>query len=739
MTNVDYSNPEFRTALSFINQTNRHIFLTGKAGTGKTTFLRYIKERSFKKMAIVAPTGVAAINAGGVTIHSFFQIPPGLFLPTLHETEESMDQRIINRYSLLKHLRLSGDKKELLNELELLVIDEISMVRADLLDAVDAVLRYTRKQPATPFGGVQVLYIGDLFQLPPVVRNGEWKLLSDFYQSPFFFDAQVIREEQPLYIELKKVYRQKDDSFISILNNIRNNTCEPSHLQFLHKYYQPDFIPHKEDHYITLTTHNDQANLINQRELRRLPGQFYTYKAKVTGDFPENSYPAEEVLQLKKDAQIMFIKNDKGESRRFFNGKIGTIHKIEDEKLVVAFPDEPELLELKKETWENIRYTYSKERDRIEEEELGSFVQYPIRLAWAITIHKSQGLTFEKAVIDAGAAFAAGQVYVALSRLTSLDGLVLKSRIYSHCIQTDERVLAFVRDELPGDAMQEVLLQNRQDYIKNSLIQRFGWEKLIALIHTHIEEYDHRQIPGKPECLESSLQLLANLEELQEVSGKFQKQLQMLLQKCELDQYQELDKRVTAACSFFTKQMEEKLIAPLSKQIEVVKIKSKVARYLKELGELKRQFEKRKQQFEHLKKMVTSLRSAGSEEDVLASIEELHKPLIVPALTQILKKKEKGDSHRISLKMFKEGMSIADIAEARSLVTGTIESHLAGFITTGEVDVLDLVEEIKLKKILSVLNDQPSLQSTAVKEQLGEEFTYGEIRAAIKYKQLIRE
>src|ERR1700730_17098147 len=323
MSNVDHSNEDFRTALSFINQTGRHIFLTGRAGTGKTTFLRYIKEKGFKKMAVVAPTGVAAINAGGVTIHSFFQIPPGTYLPTQRSMGETYDHKINNKHSLLKHLRMSGDKRELMKELELLVIDEVSMVRADLLDAMDAVLRHVRQLPMLPFGGVQVLYIGDLFQLPPVVKHEEWKLLEEFYRSPFFFEAQVMQQAQPIYIELKKVYRQKDDVFINILNNIRDNCCSPEELEHLHHYYRPAFSAPTEDHFITLTTHNDKADMINRYELQKLPGNYYRYPAEISGEFPDYSFPGEELLQLKLGAQIMFIKNDKGDNRRYFNGKIG--------------------------------------------------------------------------------------------------------------------------------------------------------------------------------------------------------------------------------------------------------------------------------------------------------------------------------------------------------------------------------------------------------------------------------
>ncbi|MGI8633811.1 MAG: ATP-dependent DNA helicase, partial [Segetibacter sp.] len=445
---TDASNTIFQKAVAFVNQTNKHLFLTGKAGTGKTTFLKYIKNNTFKKMAVVAPTGVAAINAGGVTIHSFFQLPFGPFLPSDKGVWGEFSGEINNRNSLLKNLRLQRSKRQVIKELDLLIIDEISMVRADLLDAVDTVMRHVRKQPLIPFGGVQMVYIGDLFQLPPVAKSEEWEILQQYYKSPFFFDAQVLQYVSPPFIELKKIYRQKDDVFINILNNIRNNCCTAYDLEVLHQHYHPEFSPRKAENYITLCSHNYKADEINQRELNKLPGKLYTYDAKITGEFYERSYPAEKQLQLKQGAQIMFIKNDKGEVRKFYNGKIGTVTRIEREKIAVTFPNEKEELEIEQEKWQNVRYDYNKENDALEEEELGTFTQYPIRLAWAITIHKSQGLTFEKAIIDAGASFAAGQVYVSLSRLTSLQGLVLKSRILPNCISTDRRVVDFVKQEI---------------------------------------------------------------------------------------------------------------------------------------------------------------------------------------------------------------------------------------------------------------------------------------------------
>ena len=734
----DSSNTIFQTAAAFINQTSKHLFLTGKAGTGKTTFLRYIKEHSFKKMAVVAPTGVAAINAGGVTIHSLFQIPPGIYLPSQRSLED-FNGNIYNNHTLFKQMRMNADKKELLRELDLLIIDEISMVRADLLDAIDTVLKHVRRQPLIPFGGVQLLYIGDLFQLPPVAINEEWQLLKDFYRSPFFFDAHVIQQSPPLYIELKKIYRQSDDTFINILNNIRNNCCTETDLTHLHKYYKPGFISVQKENFITLTTHNDKAVAINHEELKKLPGKSYQFKAEINGEFNGRSFPAEELLQLKKDAQVMFIKNDSGESRKYYNGKIGTIHSIDEEGIQIKFPNEPTLLTLEKEKWKNIRYHYHKEKDRIDEEELGTFTQYPIRLAWAITIHKSQGLTFEKAIIDAGASFAAGQVYVALSRLTSLSGLILKSRIDPHCIHTDERVLEFVSNELPQDILHQTLQKEQQQYIRYSILQGFGWEKLLAVLQDHIEGYEQRNLPNPAACITWAEEMVEKTKELQETSSKFKRQLEQLFDHCEEDNYKQLSGRTTAAVNYFTKEMEEKLAVSLNNHIETMKIKSKTKKYVKELYELKHQVERRKLQLQNLANISIAMLEPGNTENILRAVEALQKPLMIDAndeQTIIKKKTQKGETQRISLQLFKKGNSMMEIAKQRDLAFSTIEGHLTGFVTTGEIDILDIIDEIKLGKILALVEENPALTSSELKKHLGDDFSYNQVKAVMNYRAL---
>jgi len=556
MPSPDTSNQLFDLASRFVNQTSRHLFLTGKAGTGKTTFLKHIRETSPKKMAVVAPTGVAAINAGGVTMHSFFQLPFGAYIPENRGGWNST-ANINMPDTLLTNLRLSRDKRELMQELELLIIDEVSMLRADMLDMVDLILRTVRKQPMMPFGGVQILYIGDLFQLPPVVNNEEWEVLRDYYKSPFFFDAQVIQQSPPVYLELKKIYRQHEADFINLLNNIRNNMATEEDLAILNEHYRPGYQIDDYESYITLTTHNWKADAINRQKLQQLDDRMHEFRAEIEGDFNEKSVPADMVLSLKQGAQIMFIKNDKGEVRRYYNGKIATISRIENDEIYVQFPGENHELQLEKETWRNIRYRYNKEADNIEEEELGTFKQYPIRLAWAITIHKSQGLTFDKAIIDAGASFAPGQVYVALSRLTSLEGLILYSPIHPHCIHTDARVLEFTRSEKEMDLLQQELQQEQKIFLERSLLQTFDWTKFVENFEDHVEDSASLKLTDSEQHVQWAKKLLQATRQQQDFANKFIRQLEQLIPNAAGDGYAFLHQRVKAGAEYFIKAMDE--------------------------------------------------------------------------------------------------------------------------------------------------------------------------------------
>ncbi len=452
---TEFINHELCLANDFVNHTGCNIFLTGKAGTGKTTFLHNLDKNSAKRLIVTAPTGVAAINAGGVTLHSFFQLPFGPFVPGSSAWEQTRQRKF----------RFSKEKKQIMQSLDLLVIDEISMVRADLLDAVDTVLRNHRRNNR-PFGGVQLLMIGDLHQLSPVVKQDEWDIIRQYYESVYFFSSRAIADSDLLTIELKHIYRQSDAEFIKLLNRVRDNRLDRSTLSQLNQRYIPDFKPARDKGFITLTTHNRYAESINNIRLKELPGRQYDFQAGISGDFPDHIYPTMGTLFLKQDAQIMFVRNDNSSEKQYYNGKIGKISNISDSHISVICPGEDKEIIVEPIIWENIKYTLNKETHEIEEDVIGKFEQYPLKLAWAITIHKSQGLTFDRAIIDAEAAFAHGQVYVALSRCKTLEGLVLSSPVSSSGIGTDKAVKDFnavIRQNPPTeDRLEEAKLNFQQ-------------------------------------------------------------------------------------------------------------------------------------------------------------------------------------------------------------------------------------------------------------------------------------
>ncbi len=737
---TDTSNTIFQQAVAFVNQTSQHLFLTGKAGTGKTTFLKHIRENCFKKLAIVAPTGVAAINAGGVTIHSFFQLPFGTYLPTFKTVWGGEFQNVYNKNQLLGKVKLNSAKRDLIRELDLLIIDEVSMVRADIMDALDALLRSVRRRAHEPFGGVQLLLIGDMFQLPPVVKDSEREMMEEYYEGPFFFHAHSIKEAMPVYIELKKIYRQKDTGFIALLNNIRNNDCTYDDLEQLDQYYQPHFSPEKEAGFITLTTHNYKADAINQRELEKLPGQTYQVAAKTEKEFPEHAYPAEKILYLKEGAQIMFIKNDKGESRRYYNGKIGTISRIEDsgKRIFVVFPEQQLEMEIERETWRNIKFNYDKERDEIKEEELGTFQQFPIRLAWAITIHKSQGLTFEKAVVDAGQAFAPGQVYVALSRLTRLDGLVLHSRILADSIRTDERILDFSKSEEPEERLEAVLIDSQKIFTEQSLLKAFNWDKLTVLASEHLDEYRNRVLQEKATAVQWALAWISKIQNQKQTADKFIPSLNTFFSQGK-KAHVLLHDRTTAAVQWFVNTLEEQVIVPLREHIQQQKQQPRNKKYVKELQELSLHFERKKYELTQATAVTEALALALDHAEVMKRVHQLHSPLAIPLPaeetppTAKAKAATTGETKQVSLKLFKEGKTIAEIAQARGMVASTIEGHLSHFIATGEVESTELVPLEKLTKIMGALKKTPEATSTLLREQLGSSYSYSELKAAMAF------
>ena len=464
---VDPKNEEFRYAAEIAEHTNKLLFLTGKAGTGKTTFLKYLTSTTEKNMVVLAPTGVAAVNAGGQTIHSFFNIKPSIYVPGDKRLRTFAPPEDPDKSTIHDHFRYNRDKLDVFRGLELLVIDEISMVRSDLLDVIDRLLRVFRKRQFSPFGGVQLILIGDTFQLPPIVNQDDWSILGRFYDSPFFFSARVMRQQKPIYIELKKIYRQTEQDFIELLNRIRINHLAPDDIDLLNSRYLHGFTPEEEDDYIILATHNRMVEDTNIKRLNEIDEPIYRFEAFVEGKFPENSYPADALLKLKEGAQVMFLRNDR--NKRYYNGKIGHVVEISDEGLFVALP-EGDIIEVEREEWSNIRYTWNSSESKVEEEIIGSFVQYPLKLAWAITVHKSQGLTFEKIIADLEEAFAPGQVYVALSRCTSFSGLLLKTPLNARSIKTDPVVLEFAKNETPSTLLLSQLESGKaENYLKRAL------------------------------------------------------------------------------------------------------------------------------------------------------------------------------------------------------------------------------------------------------------------------------
>jgi hypothetical protein len=826
MQKIDSSNTLFTLASDLVNHTSKNIFLTGRAGTGKTTFLKYIKQRCPKQMVVVAPTGVAAINAGGVTIHSFFQLPLSPFLPEGF----SQGNEATNRHTLLSRLRLNSERRKIIQELELLVIDEISMVRCDVLDAVDLVLRHVRYRSHERFGGVQVLFIGDMFQLPPVAREAEWSVLREYYKSPFFFDSYVMREDPPVYVEFTKIYRQTEERFIGLLNRVRNNEMEEEHLAALHQRYQPGFFGDRSDGYILLTTHNEKARELNAQELAKLPGRLFAYKAAVDGDFPETAFPAAQLLELKVGAQVMFIRNDVEKVRRYFNGKIGVVTELHDDKILVQCKDDEVPIEVVKEKWENIRYTLDRSTRQLNEDVLGSFSQYPLRLAWAITIHKSQGLTFERAVIDAGQAFAPGQVYVALSRCTSLEGMVLHSKIRTNSLFADDRIVQFTRNIAPVEVLQQQLIEAKKVYHEKVIGSLFDFQKPLYNTRDLQKYLDEHATSFNPEILPWIERLINKLNALQTTSEKFRHQLTKLFALTErAEDNVELQERIKTAANWFMKEItsvvEYVLQSPAMTDSSI---------HAKEYNDLLREayvqltmknyllqgftgkfdietFHRRRKAFVvpsftvnayagasvkkvevahpalyfRLRKLRDTICARKNQPIYLVAgtktLEEMsnYLPQTVDELEQVSgfgkakvesfgkeflaiineysqenglgstmstktskrKRKEprasKVDTKAETLRLYKEGKAITTIARERNLTVQTIEGHLAHYVENGEIRVEDLVRPEKIVAIVDVAKDLGGAPLTQIKEKLGSDISFGEIRlvvASLEYR-----
>lgn len=546
------SNPRLELAFNFLQYTNQNIFLTGKAGTGKTTFLRNLKKHSPKRMVVVAPTGVAAINAGGVTIHSFFQMSFGPQIPVAPDQQRQVAVPADGNVAAgIK--RFSREKINIMRSLDLLVIDEISMVRADILDGIDEVLR-RYKNRYKPFGGVQLLMIGDLQQLAPVIKDDEWQILKPYYDTCFFFSSHALKRSKFTGIELTHIFRQSDQRFIDLLNKVRENRMDTASLQELNQRYIPGFNPDEKEGYITLTTHNYQSQQINDSKLAKLSPPSHRFKALVQGEFPEYSYPTDLDLELKVGAQVMFVKNDISAEKRFYNGKIGKIISIGIDEIEVHCPGDSESIEVEKAEWQNAKYSLNETTQEIDEEVIGTFTQFPLKLAWAITIHKSQGLTFEKAIIDARASFAHGQVYVALSRCKTLEGLVLSSPIADYSVKNDSTVIQFSDDVERNQPGLAELEKSRKEYVQQLLAELFDFKPMQRQIHylQKLWEEHSAQLLG---TLKTQLQSITQplQTELIEVGGKFENQIRHLTATApNAEENEQLQERVKKASDYFS-------------------------------------------------------------------------------------------------------------------------------------------------------------------------------------------
>ncbi|NND05535.1 MAG: AAA family ATPase [Saprospiraceae bacterium] len=706
-------NPKLDLARDFVLHTRKNIFLTGKAGTGKTTFLKNVLKSTDKECMIVAPTGVAAINAGGITIHSLFQFPLTAFTPDHKPVDLNL---FTNQSELNKHIRYNRDKLNLLRQLDLLVIDEISMVRADLLDAIDYALRRTR-QIDQPFGNVQLLVIGDLFQLAPILRPPIWDVLQTYYSSPYFFDALSWKDSDPITIELTKIYRQNNPEFIDILNRMRQGKSVPEDLERLNRNYDPNFTPGVEK-YVTLSTHNSTVNKINGAKMKALETKPIAYKAVVEGTFSEHAYPADEFLTLKVGAQVMFIRNDP--EGRFFNGKLAEVVNAYKDDIEVKM-DDGTIMSVDRAEWPNKRYEVDPETGKIQEKELGSFAQYPLRLAWAITVHKSQGLTFDRMAVDLGKTFAYGQAYVALSRCTSLDGLVLLSKMEVKNVMASDKIVNY-HDQAPQeDQLADVLRQAKIRFANEQLSESFDLSKVRFHLRDWLQALADVNIADKDKIEQMVKGLIAALEEIQDVSKKFRRQLSGLVIGYQKDERMKpLQERIEKAVHYFADQLFEKIVVIVHGHVEELAYKAKVRKYARMVGEVYDQIWIQLNQLREVSFMGMPMYSGAWKYDQssLAKVES--------ATNQ--KKQKKGATYDDTLVLIKKGLDIDQIAEVRGLKSSTIESHIAKLIAREDLSVFDFVDKEQVEKVIIFMAADENAKLTEVKKRVSFDISYGKLR-----------
>jgi len=707
-------NRERDIAKAFILETGKNMFLTGKAGTGKTTLLHEIIETTNKNAIVVAPTGVAAINAGGMTIHSTFQLPLTAFIPA---SVANVDPTYFtDRNNLVNNHKVRKEKIQLLNELDLLVIDEISMVRADMLDAVDFSLRRYRRN-RNPFGDVQVLAIGDLFQLSPVVKNHEWKVLQQYYPNMFFFNSQAWQKANPLKIELKKVYRQDDENFIQILNNIRIGNKVTTDIDVLNAQCKP---ANDTKGIITLTTHNNKANQINRNALNALTTKPKNFKAQVTGKFSESAYPTLAEIQFKEGAQVMFIRNDP--DKMYFNGKIGIITSIQNKTINVQCEGDPMPIKVDPIEWKNTKYTLDKDTQEIKKDDIGSFTQMPLKLAWAVTVHKSQGLTFDKMVVDLEDTFAAGQLYVALSRCRSLEGLYLSSKIGVHNIIVDRNIVQFYSDAILPENIDAIFIAAKKQYEDKMLLKTFTLSKLFNAANFWENMLSKAGDETKAEALLLTKDVTIKLKQTEEVIIKFHTQLKQLFaaQINNPATTVTINERGNKAIGYFTTEIHQQIIEPLQHHYKSIKIKKGEAKYKRALTELMNecwQFIQRLYKLEYRDQAVFTGEKQFIQEEAKAP-----KP-----------KKAVGETFRITLEMHKEGKDTKKIATERGMAVSTIEGHLGRLVKEQKVDLFELMTKERVDKITPFLKANLEMGFNDLVSNIGFEVSYAELRWVKSY------